>query len=132
MDQQVIDLVQGSWAKVLPLADTAGRLFYSNLFEMKPEVRALFNGDMDEQARKLVQMIDVAVGKLGQPDVLVPALEQLGRRHVSYGVVPADYDVVGAALLKTLSQGLGPAFTPEVEAAWASVYGVMTQVMTKA
>ena len=40
-------------------------------------------------------------------------------------------DAVGTALIKTLEQGLGPAFTPDVKDAWVSVYGVMTQVMTK-
>ncbi|MBC7435821.1 MAG: hemin receptor [Bdellovibrionales bacterium] len=131
MDPKMIALVQQSWANVLPISDTAGRLFYTNLFEAQPSLRALFKGNIDEQPAKLMQMINVAVSKLGEPAVLLPVLEQLGKRHVGYGVVPEHYEVVGAALLKTLDQGLGPAFTPEVKAAWASVYGVMTQVMTK-
>jgi hemoglobin-like flavoprotein len=131
MEQSTVALVQESWAKVLPIADTAGKLFYTNLFEADPSLKALFKGDVDQQAAKLMDMINAAVGKLDKPDLLVPILEQLGRRHVGYGVIPSHYDTVGASLLKTLEQGLGPTFTPEVKAAWTSVYGVMVGVMTK-
>ena len=131
MNPDTIALVKDSWAKVLPISETAGKLFYANLFEAEPSLRALFKGSIDDQAVKLMQMVNVAVSKLGEPDVLLPALEQLGKRHVGYGVQLEHYDIVGSALLKTLDQGLGPAFTPPVKDAWASVYGVMAQVMKK-
>lgn len=130
MEQRTVILVQKSWIKVLPIAAVAGKLFYKNLFEADPSLRNLFKGDIDEQAAKLMQMINAAVGKLDDLDTLVPILKQLGTRHVGYGVVSAQYQTVGAALLKTLEQGLGDAFTPEVKNAWASVYGVMAGVMT--
>lgn len=131
MDPSTVSLVQSSWAKVVPIAETAGKLFYTNLFEADPSLQALFRGDMDQQAAKLMQMISAAVGKLDDLAVLVPILEQLGQRHVGYGVLPAHYDTVGAALLKTLEQGLGPDFTPEVQSAWTTVYGVMVGVMSR-
>jgi methyl-accepting chemotaxis protein len=131
MNPADISLVKESWAKVVPISEASGQLFYANLFEAQPSLRALFKGDMDQQASKLMQMISLAVSKLDEPSVLLPALEQLGKRHVGYGVAPKDYEVVGAALLKTLEQGLGSAFTPAVKAAWTTVYGVMAQAMTK-
>jgi hemoglobin-like flavoprotein len=42
------------------------------------------------------------------------------------------YEVVGDALLKTLQQGLGAAWTPEVETAWIDVYGVLASTMKDA
>ena len=132
MEQQTVALVQESWAKVVPISATAGSLFYANLFEADPGLKALFKGDMSAQATKLMQMISAAVGKLNDLETLVPILQQLGKRHVGYGVVPEHYAVVGASLLKTLEQGLGPAFTPATKEAWISVYGVMTKVMTEA
>jgi hemoglobin-like flavoprotein len=131
MDPDTIALVKDSWAKILPISDTAGKLFYANLFEAQPSLRALFKGNIDDQATKLMQMVDVAVSKLDEPDVLLPALAQLGKRHLGYGVQSEHYEVVGSALLKTIEQGLGPAFTPPVRDAWTSVYGVMAQVMVK-
>ena len=56
-------------------------------------------------------------------------MKQLGQRHAGYGVTPAHYDTVAGALLWTLEQGLGPAFTPDVKAAWTAVYGVLATTM---
>jgi hemoglobin-like flavoprotein len=121
--------VQASWAQVQPIAHVAGPLFYELLFRVDPSLRPLFRGDVDVQAVKLMQMIGVAVGHLDDLPTLVPALQQLGRRHHGYGVRREHYDTVGTTLLATLRQGLGPSFTPEVEAAWQSVYGTMAEVM---
>jgi hemoglobin-like flavoprotein len=130
MNTKTIDLVQASWAKVVPIKEVAGKLFYDNLFEADPTLRPLFKGDMEQQAAKLVLMINAAVNKLNDLGTLVPILQQLGQRHETYGVLPAHYATVGAALLKTLGQGLGGAFTRDVEQAWADVYGVMVGVMS--
>jgi hemoglobin-like flavoprotein len=130
MDTKTIDLVQASWAKVVPIKEVAGKLFYANLFEADPTLRPLFKGDMEQQAAKLVLMINAAVNKLNDLGTLVPILQQLGQRHETYGVLPAHYATVGAALLKTLGQGLGGEFTDEVEQAWTDVYGVMVGVMS--
>jgi hemoglobin-like flavoprotein len=132
MKPATIAAVQSSWSKVAPFAPTAAALFYQELFERDPALRKLFKGDMVQQGEKLMQMIGVAVSKLDAPEVLIPALQALGRRHGGYGVQDKDYGTVGAALLSTLEKGLGPAFTAEVKAAWTEVYGVMTQVMTDA
>ena len=130
MDAQTVRLVQDSWSKVVPISAVAGPLFYKNLFEADASLRSLFKGNMDDQAAKLMQMIGAAVGHLTDLDTLVPILKQLGARHVGYGALPVHYETVGAALLLTLEQGLGSAFTPDVKQAWASVYGVMSGVMT--
>jgi hemoglobin-like flavoprotein len=130
MDTKTIDLVQASWAKVVPIKDVAGKLFYDNLFEADPSLRPLFKGDMEQQAAKLVLMINAAVNKLTELGTLVPILQQLGQRHETYGVLPSHYATVGAALLKTLGQGLGGEFTDDVEQAWTDVYGVMVGVMS--
>jgi hemoglobin-like flavoprotein len=125
-------LVQKTFAQVAPIADEAAALFYGRLFELDPKLKALFKIDMREQGRKLMQVLTFAVNKLDALDELVPAVEALGKRHVVYGVKDADYDTVGAALLWTLGQGLGPAFTPEVKAAWTTVYGVLASTMKTA
>ena len=132
MDQKTIALVQESWAKVLLIAPQAAALFYQNLFTADPALKPLFKGDMTEQGKKLMQMIDAAVGKLTDIETLVPILQGLAVRHDGYGVNPAHYQTVGGALLLTLEQGLGTAFIPEVKQAWTEVYGVMSDVMIAA
>ena len=110
----------------------AAELFYKNLFAADPSLQRLFKGDMAQQGKKLMQMIGAAVGKLNDLDTLIPILKGLGKRHAGYGVEDAHYATVGAALLLTLSQGLGNAFTPAAKAAWGEVYGVMAKVMQDA
>jgi hemoglobin-like flavoprotein len=99
------------------------------LFELDPTLRPLFKGDMEEQGRKLMEMIELAVRGLDRQEALLPALAALGRRHAGYGVNESDYETVGAALLWTLEQGLGPSFTPDIREAWAALYRFVADTM---
>lgn len=132
MTPQQISLIQSSWASVVPIQDTAAGLFYQRLFSLDPAIQPMFKGDMKEQGRKLMAMLNAVVNGLTRLDELVPVAQQLARRHVGYGVQPQHYDTVGAALLWTLEQGLGSAFTDEVKTAWATAYGTLSQVMKDA
>ena len=87
---------------------------------------------MGKQGVLLMQMIGAAVGLLDKPHVLVPVLRQLGARHGGYGVMPAHYDAVGAALLKTLAQGLGDAFDAPTRDAWIAMYTIVATTMIAA
>ena len=129
MTTHQIKLVQTSFTKVAPIAATAADLFYGRLFEIAPQVRAMFPDDLSDQKRKLMAMLGTAVAGLSNLDTLVPAVQALGRRHGGYGVTPAHYTPVGAALLWTLEQGLGEAFTPEVRDAWATAYILLSTTM---
>ena len=124
-----VGLVQESWKRVAPIKDEAAQLFYNRLFELDPNLRTLFKGDLAEQRRKLMAMLGAAVGSLDRPDTLLPILRELGRKHMGYGVKTQDYDTVGAALLWTLEQGLGTAFTAEVCDAWSATYGLVASTM---
>jgi len=132
MTPRQVELVQTTWEKVVPISDQAAALFYGRLFELDPELKPMFKSDIREQGKKLMTMITVAVRGLGDLGKLVSAVEDLGRRHVGYGVRKQDYDTVAAALLWTLEQGLGPDFTPEVKAAWVETYTVLATTMQKA
>lgn len=125
-------LVQDSWSLVQPISDQAAELFYSKLFELEPELRALFKGDMRQQGAKLMKTIGMAVASLNDFARLEPVVQALGQRHVGYGVKPSHYPVVGEALLWTLEQGLGGEATPDVLEAWAAVYGALSSVMIAA
>ena len=122
-------LVQDTFASIAPIADDAAALFYRRLFEIDPSLERMFRGDMAEQRKKLMQMIAAAVKGLDRLEQLVPAVQDLGRRHAGYGVEDRHYETVGAALLWTLEKGLGSAFTPEVKEAWATVYGILSTTM---
>jgi len=124
-----IELVQKTFAVVAPIADDVAMLFYRRLFEIDPLLESMFTGNMVDQRRKFVVMLTAAVKGLPRLDRLIPVLQDLGRRHADYGVADSHYETVGAALLWTLEKGLGPAFTPEVKDAWATVYAVLASTM---
>lgn len=123
------ELVQTSWAQVVPIADTAASLFYGRLFEIDPSLKPMFTSDIKEQGKKLMAMITVAVRGLDDLGALVPAVQTLGKRHAGYGVKDEHYATVAAALLWTLEKGLGEAWNDEVKEAWVVVYTILADTM---
>ena len=132
MTPEQVRLVQESFTKVAPISDKAAELFYGRLFEIAPQVRAMFPDDLREQKKKLMAMLGTAVAGLSHLETLVPAVQALGRRHAGYGVKAQHYASVGSALLWTLEKGLGDAFTPAVKDAWATTYIVLSTTMMNA
>lgn len=124
-------LVKDSWAMVLPIQETAAELFYGRLFEVYPEVKPYFKGDMKEQGRKLMAMLNTAVNGLDNLEGLIEPLKNMGKGHKAYGVKAEDYAKVGDAFLWTLGQGLGDAFTDDVREAWAVTYTTVAGVMVE-
>ena len=129
MTPDQVKLVQQSFSKVVPIADQAAILFYDRLFEIAPQVKAMFPADMTEQRKKLIAMLAAVVNGLGDLPSILPAASALAKRHVAYGAKAEHYPVVGAALLWTLEKGLGEAWTPDVAAAWTTAYGTLSGYM---
>jgi hemoglobin-like flavoprotein len=132
MTPEKILLVRSSWQQVLPIKDTAAELFYGRLFELDPSLRPMFKGDMVEQGRKLMMIINTAVNSLDNLGPILGAVEDMGRRHVGYGVTEEHYDTVGSALIWTLGKGLGEQFTPAVREAWVETYTTLASAMKQA
>ena len=132
MTPEQVRLVQESFALVKPTAPQAAAMFYDRLFAIAPDVKPLFKGDMEEQGRKLMVTLGLAVTGLTRLDQLVPVVQDLGRRHAGYGVMDAHYGKVAEALLWTLGQGLGDQFTPAVKEAWTTAFVTLADVMTAA
>ena len=132
MTPKQIGLIGVTWDKVLPIAETAADLFYAKLFELNPELKPLFKGDLKEQGAKLMTMLDTVVKSLDNLEAIISAAQKSGAGHVGYGVKDEDYDTVAEALLWTLGQGLGDDFTDEVKEAWIAAYVILSNVMKDA
>jgi hemoglobin-like flavoprotein len=132
MTPEQIALVQTSFAQILPIKERAVQLVYDRLFELDPSLRALFKDDMARQRSMLAIAIATLVQGLSTPDTIIPAVREMGRRHVGYGVRPEHYATVGEALLWALGQGLGEDFTPDTRAAWAEAYRLIASTMIEA
>jgi hemoglobin-like flavoprotein len=129
MTPDQIKLVQASFSKVAPVADEAAVLFYDRLFEMAPQVKALFPTDMAEQRRKLMSTLAIVVSGLFDLPSILPAASALATRHVAYGARAEHYPVVGKALLWTLEQGLGEDWTADVAEAWTAAFTTLSAFM---
>jgi hemoglobin-like flavoprotein len=129
MTPEQVALIQHSFAKVAPIAGQAAALFYGRLFEIAPDVKPLFHGDMTEQGRKLMATLAVVVNGLTDLDSILPAASALAKKHVAYGVEAQHYSPVGVALLWTLEHGLGVEWTPKLADAWTAAYTTLSGYM---
>lgn len=84
MSPETRHILKTTWAMVVPIGDAAATLFYDRLFTLDPSLKRLFaNTDMKEQRRKLMQAIAAVINGIDHLDALVPALQNLGRNHMS-------------------------------------------------
>jgi hemoglobin-like flavoprotein len=129
MTPEQINIVKMSFAKVAPISEEAAAIFYCRLFEIAPDIKPLFRGDMTQQGRMLMAALAAVVNGLSNLEIVLPAASALAKRHVAYGVKADHYGPVGAALLWTLERGLGADWTPQVADAWTAAYTALTSYM---
>jgi hemoglobin-like flavoprotein len=127
-----IDLVQDSFALIVPRRAEASAIFYKRLFALAPETRRLFRGDLAEQGRKLMKVLATIVRNLSDLGLLLDSVDYLAQRHVGYGVRDDHYALVGQALVDTLQECLGDSFTPETKQAWGYAYTILSGRMVRA
>jgi hemoglobin-like flavoprotein len=133
MTKDEIILIKRTWKLFREINPTVvGDTFYSKLFLENPSVRKMFPKEMNQQYQKLIDMLSTIVARLDNLDELTEDIAAMGRRHVAYGVKPAQYQKVGEALLWTLEQGLGKDYTPEVKQAWTKCYSTLANAMINA
>ena len=127
-----IGRIRRNWSQAILSRDIVGTIFYQRLFAIAPETRGLFPETLDEQGRKLVMTLSWIVDHLEDTAILIPAAQELARRHVDYGATAHHYVAVGEALIQTLHAGLGDDFSKADEEAWREAYSVLSSVMIEA
>ncbi|HEY7486173.1 MAG TPA: globin domain-containing protein [Streptosporangiaceae bacterium] len=121
-----------NFAQVGAKGEDIAAFFYADLFARNPGLRGLFPAEMGRQQQMLIDALAHIVSQVDDAGRLIPFLQDLGRRHVIYGVAPEHYAEVGSSLLATLEHFSGPAWTEELRQDWAAAYGVVSQVMVEA
>jgi len=126
------ELLESSFQAVVLHGEAFVTAFYERLFTRFPQTRALFAAtDMSELRKKLQQTLAVIVEHLQHPEVLSEMLRELGQRHVSYGIRPEHYPLVGTALLETFEDFLGKHWTQEHHDAWVKAYETVSGLMVQ-
>jgi NAD(P)H-flavin reductase len=128
----MVRLVRESWARIEARQDEIAQFFYGMLFSLNPAIRDMFPINMEVQRSRLMRSLIHLVQMIDRPDELMPFLRQLGRDHRKFGVVSAQYESVGTALLAAIKRHSGNYWTTTVERAWAEAYTVMARAMLEA
>jgi hemoglobin-like flavoprotein len=127
-----IAIVKDTWNRnIHPDLQHTGRIFYTRLFELDPSLNELFKGDLDQQSLNFMKIMQSLVDSLETLEEVKPTLENMGVRHVGYGVQDEDYALFGQALLWALAQKMKHEFTDDVRDAWQTTYNVLTDIMQK-
>jgi hemoglobin-like flavoprotein len=133
MKEEQIILIKKTWKifqRINPVL--VGDVFYSKLFLESPRLKNMFSISKEEQSKKLIEMLNMIVGRLDRLNELTEDIKQLAIRHAGYGVKPAHYDAAGSALLWTLEKGLGNDWTADVREAWVCCYTTLANAMMNA
>jgi hemoglobin-like flavoprotein len=131
LDAEQKHRLRKTFALVERQSHVAALVFYQRLFELNPMLRPLFKTDIELQAAKLMDMLSSALSLMEKPEELNETLEELGARHVAYGVKTEHYETVGEALQAMLSTVLGKDFTADTRMAWMELYQFIAATMLR-
>jgi nitric oxide dioxygenase len=122
-------LVRASFEALEEYSESVVKLFYGRLFELAPQVRPLFRIDINQQSRKLLDMLTTIVAAIDNFEALRPRLEELGYKHIAYGAKPEHYEALRVALLWAMGAALDLEFDKETKAAWSELLGMVSGAM---
>lgn len=122
--------VRASFLRVSRQGDLLAERFYERFFALEPALRDMFPADLGPQARMLTTALKLTIESLQEPERLLPFLDELGRRHASYGVQPRHLGLMGKALLEVLPT-VDPEWTDSTANAWAKAYGHIAQLIQR-
>ncbi|VAW94057.1 Methyl-accepting chemotaxis protein I (serine chemoreceptor protein) [hydrothermal vent metagenome] len=128
-----VKTLESSFNLLAPKAEALVTRFYEELFKRYPGVIPLFkNTTQAKQQIKLLGALKLVVANLRKPDILAPALAEMGQRHQAYGAEPAHYDAVRDTLLGVMQEFAGSAWNSTIETAWRQALNLIAKVMTDA
>ncbi|AWB44649.1 NO-inducible flavohemoprotein [Paenibacillus sp. CAA11] len=128
LSQRTREIVK-STAPILAEHGTAiTSVFYRRMFEAHPELLNIFNHANQAKGRQqtaLANTVYAAAVHIDNLEAILPAVVQISHKHVSLGIKPEHYPIVGEFLLKAIKEVLGDAATDEIMNAWKEAYSVI-------
>lgn len=132
MEKSDADLIRQSHAALVDTGENIAMVFYSHLFDAKPELLQLFSTDPVAQDQRFGSMLQTVVNFAIDPDKFEHTAKDLALRHIGYGVKPLHFEAVGQALEKTLDMGLPQGLQSEARAAWQTAFDGLSKTMITA
>ena len=131
MNDRDILIIKNSWSYLINQSDEVGLLFYNKLFELDPGLKSMFHNDMDGQIQKFMDLITFTVTRLQKITDIENELDALAMRHLTYGVRPQHYQLMGKALLWAFEKSLGDLWNEETNNAWRELYNFLALSMMR-
>lgn len=132
LTQSVRDTIK---ATVPVLADHGGAIivrFYQNMLDEYPELKNVFNmahQQKGQQQEALARAVYAYAANIDDPLSLDALLQGIAHKHVSLGIQPDQYAIVGKHLLGAIKEVLGAAATEDIMYAWEQAYGQLADVL---
>ena len=132
MTPEQVNLITQSFDRWPIRRDFAAK-FYDRFFETTPDARRLFPDDMERLHLKLMDTMAAIVGALNNDTLCRSIISHTARQHRRIGVTSSQLAAFGDALIWTLQQQIGNAFTPVLKEAWIALYKeVQTEMINTA
>lgn len=132
LDSQTIAIIKQTAPILAPQAEQLTRLFYQRMFEHNPEVKPYFNAAHQfsgGQQRALAGAIVAYATHIDDLQQMGSHVDLIAHKHVSLGIQPEHYPIVGENLLAAIKELLGEQAGDEIIDAWAKAYGLLATIM---
>lgn len=125
-------LIEATVPVVAKHLDAITQRFYPLMFKRYPGVASLFNEAHQQsgaQQRALAGAVLAYVQLRQEPARARDVLGTVVEKHVSLGIQPDQYPIVGECLMAAIGEELGEALTPEIAEAWAALYQELADLL---
>ncbi len=142
MTPEQAKLVADSFTQLESRLPELGAAVYDRFFDIAPDTRAMFKGDMAAQHRKLVNVL-VEFVKLRRRSkhflpatahggvAVVPGINHMRSSHAAAGVNTEHYDLMKRAILNSVAAMLGGEFDERTAEAWGAAFDTLAETMQK-
>lgn len=131
LSKTTIDTVKSTVPLLTEHGEAITRCFYNKLFTAHPELKNVFNmvnQQRGEQPRALADAVIAYAANIDNLEVLLPAVSRIANKHVSLGIKPEQYPLVGSNLLAAIQEVLALDDQHPALIAWAEAYGVLADI----
>lgn len=129
LDQKTIDVVKSTIPAIVQAGPEVTKHFYKRMLSSNPSLQNVFNMAHQRdntQPKALFDAVCAYAANIENPAQIKEAVERIAQKHVSVGITPEQYSIVGENLLGTIDELLSPG--KEVLEAWAKAYGVLADI----
>ena len=129
MTPDAIARVQASHRSLRDSGAFLPALFYDRFFARVPKARGHFPDDLTALKGHFDSALAMIVKNLGEHRAIGPAIRDLGADHVKWGAQPHYYAAAREALVESLREISGPAWSLQLERDWRAAIGLIIALM---